>query len=58
MHHRVECSNCQAHRDRALPDTVRCFVCGSYRYRPVPLNAHDRAAIADPLHQATDGASE
>lgn len=49
MQQRVACLNpaCGAHRDRALPHTERCFVCGSADYIDVPPNAADARASAD-----------
>ena len=40
---RVACANprCRAHRDRALPHTERCFVCGHSAVIEVPPNAAD-----------------
>lgn len=43
MRQRVACLNptCGAHRDRALPHTEICFVCGCGDWVPVPLNDAD-----------------
>jgi hypothetical protein len=43
MRQRVACLNpqCGAHRDRSLPFTERCFVCGAGDYIAVPPNEAD-----------------
>ena len=51
MRQRVACLNptCGAHRDRALPYTELCFVCGCSDYALVPLNKED---LEDQIDQA------
>lgn len=49
MRQRVQCVNCEAHRDLAL--APRCLVCGAERYTPVTpppvvMDAIDREVIA------------